>query len=175
MNKKNFLLLASLVFLSSNITTLLAEEAQVEIYALKDDNRKDHIGSILIQETSHGLIFVPKLSSLPEGLHGFHVHKMPSCDTKDGMLGGAAGGHYDPQNTNKHLGPYNTDGHLGDLPAIYFDSHNQATMGVLAPRIKKLDDIKGHSLMIHAGGDNSSDKPLPLGGGGARLACGIIE
>jgi superoxide dismutase, Cu-Zn family len=30
--------------------------------------------------------------------------------------------------------------------------------------------LKGHSLMIHAGGDNYSDQPKPLGGGGGSLA-----
>jgi Cu-Zn family superoxide dismutase len=29
--------------------------------------------------------------------------------------------------------------------------------------------------MVHVGGDNYSDKPKPLGGGGARFACGVIE
>ena len=29
--------------------------------------------------------------------------------------------------------------------------------------------------MIHAGGDNYSDQPKPNGGGGARIACGVIE
>jgi len=28
--------------------------------------------------------------------------------------------------------------------------------------------------MIHAGGDNYSDSPAPLGGGGARIACGVL-
>jgi Cu-Zn family superoxide dismutase len=28
--------------------------------------------------------------------------------------------------------------------------------------------------MIHAGGDNHADHPAPLGGGGARMACGVI-
>jgi Cu-Zn family superoxide dismutase len=28
--------------------------------------------------------------------------------------------------------------------------------------------------MIHAGGDNYSDEPAPLGGGGARVACGVV-
>jgi Cu-Zn family superoxide dismutase len=28
--------------------------------------------------------------------------------------------------------------------------------------------------MIHEGGDNYSDQPKPLGGGGARIACGVI-
>ena len=36
-------------------------------------------------------------------------------------------------------------------------------------------DIRNHSIIIHAGGDNYQDEPLPLGGGGARIACGIIE
>ena len=30
------------------------------------------------------------------------------------------------------------------------------------------------ALMIHVGGDNMSDQPKPLGGGGARYACGVI-
>jgi Cu-Zn family superoxide dismutase len=29
--------------------------------------------------------------------------------------------------------------------------------------------------MIHAGGDNHSDTPAPLGGGGGRMACGVIK
>lgn len=28
--------------------------------------------------------------------------------------------------------------------------------------------------MVHAGGDNYADDPKPLGGGGARIACGSI-
>ena len=36
-------------------------------------------------------------------------------------------------------------------------------------------DLKGHALMVHEGGDNYSDEPKPLGGGGARVACGVIE
>ena len=46
---------------------------------------------------------------------------------------------------------------------------------VLAPRLKKLDEVRGHSIMIHAGGDNHSDHPAPLGGGGPRMACGVIK
>jgi Cu-Zn family superoxide dismutase len=29
--------------------------------------------------------------------------------------------------------------------------------------------------MVHAGGDNYADQPAPLGGGGARVACGTIR
>jgi Cu-Zn family superoxide dismutase len=39
----------------------------------------------------------------------------------------------------------------------------------------KLSEVKGKALMVHAGGDNFADQPAPLGGGGARIACGVIE
>jgi len=35
--------------------------------------------------------------------------------------------------------------------------------------------LHGHALMVHAGGDNHDDHPAPLGGGGARIACGVIN
>jgi Cu-Zn family superoxide dismutase len=94
---------------------------------------------------------------------------------KDGkpVAGLAAGGHYDPAGTGKHEGPYG-NGHLGDLPPLYVGPDGRATQPVLAPRLK-LSDLKGRSLMIHAGGDNYSDKPEPLGGGGARVACGVVK
>ena len=44
-----------------------------------------------------------------------------------------------------------------------------------APHIKDLTTLRGKSVIIHAGGDNYSDQPQPLGGGGARIACGVIE
>ncbi|NIY58922.1 superoxide dismutase family protein, partial [Francisella orientalis] len=37
-----------------------------------------------------------------------------------------------------------------------------------------LEELEGHSLMIHEGGDNYSDTPKPLGGGGTRMWCGVI-
>nr|WP_232462258.1 hypothetical protein [Neisseria chenwenguii] len=45
---------------------------------------------------------------------------------------------------------------------------------VVAPRIKNINTLRNHSLMIHAGGDNYSDQPAALGGG-ARKYCGVIR
>jgi Cu-Zn family superoxide dismutase len=126
------------------------------------------IGTITADDSVYGLMLTPKLQGLPAGVHGFHIHEMPMCDHK----GMDAAGHYDPRKTNAHRGPY-ADGHLGDLPTLTVDSDGKATTPVLAPRLK-LADIKNRALMIHAGADNYSDTPEKLGGGGARLACGII-
>jgi superoxide dismutase, Cu-Zn family len=133
------------------------------------------IGQITLSESKHGLVFTPALSDLPPGLHGFHMHENPSCEPgeKDGKIvaGLAAGGHFDPLNTKQH-GPWG-EGHLGDLPALYADGKGGVGQAQLAPRLK-LSDVVGRSLVIHEKGDNYSDQPLPLGGGGARIACGVI-
>jgi len=128
-------------------------------------------GTVTISETKYGLLFTPNLHGLTPGIHGFHVHINPSC----GENGMAAGGHFDPQSTGKHLGPYNDNGHLGDLPALYVNDKGDATLPVLAPRLKNLTEIENHALMVHSGGDNYSDIPEKLGGGGARMECGIIK
>lgn len=135
------------------------------------------VGNVTISESRYGLVFTPALQGLPPGLHGFHVHQNPSCEAmeKDGkrVPALAAGGHYDPAGSNKHGTPWG-DGHLGDLPPLYVDASGNATNPVLAPRLKTAD-LTGRSLMVHAGGDNHADHPAPLGGGGARVACGVIR
>ena len=134
------------------------------------------VGSVRIVETRYGLAFYPALKGLPPGLHGFHVHENPSCASveRDGVPvpALAAGGHLDPQATKRHGEPWG-DGHLGDLPALYVAGDGNANNPVLAPRLK-LADVLNRSLMVHAGGDNHADHPAPLGGGGARVACGVI-
>jgi Cu-Zn family superoxide dismutase len=135
------------------------------------------VGKITVSETKYGLVFTPALQGLPPGLHGFHVHQNPSCDAKekDGKMVAAlaAGGHLDPSGTNKHGTPWG-DGHLGDLPPLYVDAHGNASQPVLGPRLKP-SDVAGRSLMVHAGGDNHADHPAALGGGGPRVACGVVK
>lgn len=136
------------------------------------------LGQVRIVETAYGLAFYPALSGLAPGLHGFHVHEKPSCAPaeQNGQLvpALAAGGHYDPSGSKKHGEPWRDDNHLGDLPPLYVDSEGRAQQPVLAPRLKRLAEIQGRALMIHAGGDNHADHPAPLGGGGARVGCGVI-
>jgi superoxide dismutase, Cu-Zn family len=135
------------------------------------------VGQVVISESPYGLVFTPALTGLPPGLHGFHVHENASCDPKekDGKMVAAlaAGGHYDPVASKHHGLPWG-DGHLGDLPALAVDGAGNANNPVLAPRLK-MADVKGRSLMVHAGGDNHADHPAVLGGGGARAACGVIQ
>lgn len=153
------------------------ETLKIEMNEALESGEGGSIGTIAATQTSYGVLLTPDLAGLPPGIHGFHIHQNPACGTKeqDGkkVPALAAGGHYDPANTGRHEGPYGK-GHLGDLPAIYVDAGGKATYPVLAPRLN-IADLKGRSLMIHAGGDNHADHPQKLGGGGARIACGVIK
>ena len=135
------------------------------------------VGQVSITESKYGMVFTPSLKGLPPGMHGFHVHQNPSCEAKEQegkMIPAlAAGGHYDPLDTKRHDTPWG-DGHLGDLPALFVNLEGNASQPVLAPRLKKAD-LAGRSLMVHVGGYNHADHPAPLGGGGARMACGVIK
>ena len=164
-------------FLLTTAGSVLAADTVVQMNLLTDQSAGKSIGTITVKDTQFGLLLVPELADMTPGLHGVHVHQNPDCaagmkDNKP-MAGMAAGGHYDPAGSGKHEGPYG-QGHLGDLPALYVGADGKATLPLLAPRLK-MTDLKGRSLMIHAGGDNYSDVPAPLGGGGARAACGVIK
>lgn len=153
------------------MVSIALADATVSMNFTAENGVGESAGTVLIRETQYGLLLVPNLHGLTPGAHGFHIHQHPSCD-QNGM---SAGGHVDPKNTEKHLGPYNDNGHLGDLPILYVNPNGIATTPVLAPRLHSITEISQHALMIHHSGDNYSDVPEKLGGGGARMVCGIIN
>ena len=174
--KKGIALLVGLAWFAFLAAMSHEKMMVIDMHYVTKDGTGKRIGTVTAKETPYGTVFMPKLSGLSPGLHGFHVHENPSCEAgeKNGkiVLGLGAGGHYDPGKTGSHKGPY-AEGHLGDLPALYADTGGKAEHPLLAPRVK-LSDLRGRALMVHAHGDNYSDRPKPLGGGGGRIACGVI-
>lgn len=168
-----------LVLLSVCVGMLLNSTAQgneaIAMHFVDENGIGASAGQVFVSETKFGLVFTPALAGLPPGVHGFHVHEHASCLSleKEGkkIPAAKAGGHYDPEKTAAHGFPWG-EGHLGDLPPLYVTTAGQASQPVLAPRLK-LGDLKGRSLIVHAGGDNHADHPSALGGGGARIVCGV--
>jgi Cu-Zn family superoxide dismutase len=154
-----------------------ADAVTVTMNKIDDKGVGAAIGTVALSDGPNGLVIKPNLKGLRPGEHGFHVHENANCGAKekDGKMvaGLAAGGHYDPTKTGKHEGPKG-HGHLGDLPALMVTPDGMARGEMTASRLK-VADLKGRSLMIHEGGDNYSDQPKPLGGGGGRVACGVIK
>lgn len=162
------------------VTTTAAFAAPLSVTVNKIDAQGvgASVGTLTLEDTSAGLRITPNLSGLPAGPHGFHLHANGDCGPgmQDGKpaAGLAAGGHFDPAHTGKHLGPESTAGHKGDMPVLTVGADGTAKTAVTVPHLK-LADAQGHAIVIHAGGDNYSDQPAPLGGGGARIACGVVK
>ena len=168
------IMITALLVLSGSAS---AEQIVVQMNLISDQGIGASIGSVTLTDTPQGLTLAPALGGLTPGNHGFHIHEKPECTA--GLMDGkpapglAAGGHYDPASAGKHEGPVG-NGHLGDLPVLKVGADGKATETVVAPRLKT-GEVKGRSLMIHAGGDNYADVPEKLGGGGGRIACGVIK
>jgi Cu-Zn family superoxide dismutase len=135
------------------------------------------IGTLLLYDGRGGLRIEPALGGLPPGDHGFHLHENPNCGPglKDGKMqaGMAAGGHYDPNATGQHAGPFG-NGHRGDLPVLVVDKDGNAAQAMNALHLS-VNDVRGRAFVVHEGADNYADQPRPLGGGGARIACGVVS
>jgi Cu-Zn family superoxide dismutase len=155
-----------------------AANVTVAMHRLTQQGTGEDLGKIVISGSDAGAVFTLDLHGLPPGQHGFHVHENSGCGPTNmndvRIPGGAAGGHLDPDHTNKHEGPAG-EGHRGDLPVLTVEANGTATQKLTAPRIKDIKSLRNHALIIHAGGDTYSDTPNALGGGGGRLACGVIE
>lgn len=159
----------------------LAEEVTVDMHAVSNEGVGKQIGTVRLADSDNGLVIEADVGELVPGPHGFHLHENGSCDPAPNAEGQmtaalAAGGHYDPDGTGKHLGP-SGEGHKGDLPVLqvlpneYGDVKFKRVM--VAPRLA-VADARGRALVIHASGDNYRDDPKPLGGGGGRVACGVV-
>jgi Cu-Zn family superoxide dismutase len=150
----------------------------VKMYLIDAKGPGKAIGEVVVTpgQQGRGVAFAPALTGLPPGDHGFHVHQNPSCGAamKEGRMeaGEAAGPHYDPAGAAKHAGPTG-GGHKGDLPVLKVSANGAAGPLIVADNLT-WPELKGRSLVIHAGGDTYTEPPAN-GGGGARIACGVIQ
>lgn len=156
-----------------------AAEISVTLHEATKQGVGDPIGQVRLEDSTHGLLIEPALEGLKPGPHGFHVHENADCGpvNRDGEVipVGAAGGHYDPENTGRSDGPYGT-GALGDLPNLIAGQDGSVTIPTLAPRLE-VQDVRGRSLVIHAGPDGYGQGHAGHHHDQAshrRVACGII-
>jgi Cu-Zn family superoxide dismutase len=167
-----FALVASICVVRNTRPTVRAD-----IYMLIRDGIADKLGTVVLTEVNKGLDVEVKVKGLTPGQHGFHIHEGISCGSvgPDGNIdrGLPAEGHYDPTDSGHHSGP-DGGGHAGDLPYLIADEHGEVDTSFRVQGLS-VEEIAGRAIVIHDGGDNYSDSPKPLGGGGGRFGCGILE
>lgn len=135
----------------------------------------DRIGHVTYQQFDNYVLIHIQASSLPEGVHGIHIHEIGECEGPDFA---SAGGHFNPSDRahgfNHPQGP-----HAGDLPNIYvaadgtvdaYMTANLITLEKGEPHSLKQDE--GTSIIIHSDPDDYYSQPA--GDAGERIACGKI-
>jgi Cu-Zn family superoxide dismutase len=134
------------------------------------------VGSAVLHQEAAGVRIRFRLSGLPPGPHGTHVHAVGRCDPP-GFT--SAGGHLNPhQRKHGHLNPEGW--HLGDVANITVAADGTADTTVtvagatLAPGPDSLLGPDGSSaLLIHERADD--ERTDPAGNAGTRIACGVIR
>jgi Cu-Zn family superoxide dismutase len=127
-------------------------------------------GVVTFSKTGHGVRVIAKISNLPPGPHGFHIHTYGDCSALDA---GSAGGHFNPHD-KPHGAPADEQRHVGDLGNIVADQNGVAVADFVDPLIafEGENSIIGRAVIVHAQADDF--KTQPTGAAGDRLACGVV-
>ena len=105
---KRFMLASCLALLLAGLA--LGKDAATAKADLAD-SKGGHVGTAKFKETSKGVSLALEVSSLPPGVHGFHIHAVGTCDPPNFA---SAGGHFNPD--GKHHGWMHPAGaRVGDL------------------------------------------------------------
>jgi len=168
--KKLLLYFGVFCLLASSTSAQAAKKAKTELLNAKGAP----VGTATFSEKSNGVQLDLKVSNLPPGLHGFHIHAVGKCEAPDFA---SAGPHLNPE--GKQHGWDNPLGHhLGDLQNLNVGPDGKANVRVLVPGLtlgegaNSLFHEGGTALVIHAKPDDG--KTDPAGNAGARIACGVI-
>jgi Cu-Zn family superoxide dismutase len=154
----------------------LAQPAAPQHVDLKN-NAGASIGHAMIVDAPNGVLMHIEVKGLTPGWHGLHFHEKADCSKSDFT---SAGGHVHDKATMVH-GLLNPDANeAGDLPNLFVGQDGTANAEVFSTYVSlkaagklQLADADGSALVIHASPDDHMTQPI--GGAGARVACGAIE
>src|SRR3546814_4434389 len=135
------------------------------------DAEGNEVGTVELSQLQNGTLVVAKLTGLPEGSHGFHVHETGTCEPPFE----SAGGHFNPVSAKHGFGAQGGP-HAGDMPNIYVPSSGELTIEVFNVTLEVGDallDSDGAAIVIHEGADDYES--APSGHSGDRIACGVIK
>jgi len=131
------------------------------------------LGTLTLSGTQQGLTASGRLTGLPPGAHGIHLHTTGQCTPPFE----SAGAHWNP--TNRQHGTQNPQGpHFGDFPNITVGADSSVNVQSTTPggtlrRTNALMDADGAAIVVHAAADD--DRTDPSGASGNRVACGVIS
>src|SRR5579863_8251903 len=128
MQIRTLLLMPALVCFSAAVA--VADTAPKSAHADIMDAKGTKVGTAKIKAEKDGVQIQVKVTGLPAGDHGIHIHTVGKCE---GPAFTTAGGHFNP--TSAHHGMNNTADphpHLGDLPNLKVDASGKGSATVVA-------------------------------------------
>lgn len=169
--------LAALAIATPALAQTAAETAAQPLHVELKNNAGESAGHAMIAEAPNGVLMLIEAKGLTPGWHGLHFHEKADCSKSDFT---SAGGHVHDKPTMVH-GLLNPDANeAGDLPNIYAAQDGTARAEIFTTYVSlksagrvQLADADGSALVIHAGPDDH--RTQPIGGAGARVACGVIK
>jgi len=130
------------------------------------------IGKATLVDAPKGVLLKVEVKGLAPGWHGLHFHEKADCSKADFT---SAGGHTHGGGDRVHglLNPKANE--TGDLPNLYVAADGTGSTEVFSSltTLAALKDADGSAVLIHAGADDHQTQPI--GGAGARVACGEIK
>ncbi|PHY20508.1 superoxide dismutase family protein [Caulobacter sp. BP25] len=171
------LTLATTLGLAALISAAPALAQTSAIAQVKGGDGKD-MGVVTVAEAPRGALLKLELKGLTPGWHAVHFHEKGDCGTPDFKSAGAHV-HTTAQVVHGLLNPDANDN--GDLPNIFANADGSATAEMYSTLVSlkgaggrpALLDADGSSIVVHASPDDH--KSQPIGGAGARAACGVIK
>ena len=138
------------------------------------------MGRVTFAETGGRMVVECRLTDLPAGFHGFHVHAVGKCEPGPPAFT-SAGGHM-------VLGDQAHPVHAGDQPVVLVLSDRTTEIRFVTDRYKLSDLLtaEGRAMIVHALPDNYGNIPgrytpevdattKATGDAGDRLACGVVR
>jgi Cu-Zn family superoxide dismutase len=154
------------------------------------DPEGTEVGTVQLSEVEGGTQVSVRVTGLPPGFHGFHLHAVGVCEPDSAnpadpsMTGDflSAGGHIG-------AGEADHGDHPGDLPALFVAESGAGSLTSVtgAVTLADLTDDDGSAVMVHADRDNFANIPeryapggpdemtRNTGDAGGRIACGPVE
>lgn len=147
----------------------------IAVADMKPTQGNQAAGTVTFLKKGSQILVDARLTGLPPGPHGFHIHEKGDCSAPDAM---SAGGHFNPSG-HQHGSPNLPDHHGGDLGNIVANAEGKADLQLSIP-LSEVNMVKGSQasiigkgLIVHA--DPDDFKTQPTGNSGKRLACGVIS